>query len=244
MRPEAKVRPSTQLGRSASCWRTSGSASARRRVDGHVPAPAAGRRQDARDRRRPRPDEQRRGARAARTKHLRGKVGRVGRQADLRGDGLGVRAERLGERLAALVAVAAVVGQERHTQAFRDEVLGEAEGDAPVGRRDAEHVRTLLDVHEAHPALVGDAQGDVGVPGDDPGGVDAGPLVDDRDGAVGDGGPDVRDRLARRERVVEALDADPDGAVGRAEGAGDAPRRARRRARWSRPRTASWRTAR
>ena len=97
---------------------------------------------------------------------------------------------------------------ERDLQPLRDQVLGEAERHAVVGRRDPEHVRPLGRVDEALAALVGDCERDVRVARDLPGGVDAGALVDDRDRAVGDRLADVADGGARGQARVVALDAE------------------------------------
>ena len=82
---------------------------------------------------------------------------------------------------------------ERELQALRDRVLGEPERDPAIGRRDAEDVRPPLEIDEAAPAVVRDADRDARARSPtSQRRVDAGAVVDDRDGAVGDRAPHVR----------------------------------------------------
>ncbi len=180
--------------------------SGRRRVDRDFPAGRARRREDARNRRRLGPDEERGRSGAAGAEHLRREIRRGSRDGQLGRHRIRVLRERLVERLRALLPVRGVVRDQRDLQLLRDQVLGEAEGHAVVGRRDAKDVRPLGRVDEALAALVGDCERDVLVARDLPGGVDAGAFVDDRDRAVGDRLADVADRGARGEARVVALD--------------------------------------
>ena len=206
MRPVANVSPSSHSGRSASCWRSDRILGRRRRVDRHVPARAARGDHDLRDRRRLAPDEQRRRAGAPRAQHLRREVAcRPPAPSASSRPTPGSRENASSSALAPCWPYVVSSWMQRELQALRDRVLGEPERDAAVGRRDPEDVRPLLEVDEADAAVVGDADRHVRVARDLPGGVDAGAVVDDRDRAVGDRAADVRERLARRERVVVAL---------------------------------------
>ena len=163
MRPVANVRPSSHFGRSASCCRSDRILGGRRRVDRDVPAGAARRGEDLRDRRRLAPDEQRRRARTTGSEHLRREVGVARGHRQLRRHRLGIARERLVERRSSLLAVRRVVVDEGQLQALRDRVFGEPERDAAIRRRDAVDVRPLLEIDEAPAAVVRDADRDVRV---------------------------------------------------------------------------------
>ena len=134
----------------------------RRRVHRNVPARAACGDHRLGDRRGLSPDEQRGRARAPRLQDLRRQVGRGRRRLDPGGDRVPVLGERMVERSQPLAPVAGVVGEEGDLQPLRDQVLGETERDAVVGRSDPEHVRPLRGVDEPGAAVEHDRRSGCG----------------------------------------------------------------------------------
>ncbi len=98
--------------------------------------------------------------------------------------------------------------QERDLQALRDQIFGQAEGDAVVGGCDAKDVRPLRRVDQSDSTLVGDADRNVRLVRERPRCVDARSLVDDRDRVLRDGAPYVGDRRHRRAAGVVLDDLD------------------------------------
>ena len=113
-----------------------------------VPACAARGGQRGGDRRRLRPHEQPGRAGPPGAQDLRRHVERRRRERDSRRDRLRVRAERLRERLAPLLAVPRVVDEQGELQPLRDGVLRQPEGDPPVRRRDPEDVSPRVRVDQ------------------------------------------------------------------------------------------------
>ena len=180
----------------------------RRRVDGDVPADAAGGGQDRGDRRRLPPDQQRGRARTACAQDLRREIGRAERQRHPERDRARVARERAADVGGALLAIGAVVVQQADLESLRDQVLRKAECDPVVRRRDPEDVGALRSVDEARAAVVGDADRDVVAVGELPGRVDPCAVGDDRDRAGVERAAGVLDGLPRREVVVGELHRD------------------------------------
>src|SRR5206468_3003750 len=107
---------------------------------------------------------------------LRGEIRRARREGYLERDRARILRERLVEIGRALLAVGAVVVQEPDPQVLRDQILGVAERDPVVRRRDPEDVRPLLWVDEPRAAVVDDADRNVVPVRDLPGRVDAGAI--------------------------------------------------------------------
>ena len=206
MRPAAKVSPSTQLGWSASCWRTNGSAPVGGVKNGTcqpaeraavIAAAIVGGRPQTRTAVAPA-----RRARSSCGPRSSASAGTVSVECDRRS----VLRERRAKRDSAGRAVVRVVGDDRDLEMLRDQVLGQPERDAVVARRDPEHIPPRLRVDDPFAALEDDADRHACVSRDPPGRIDAGALVDDRDRVLGDRAPDVRDGAGGGERAVECLD--------------------------------------
>ena len=144
--------------------------------------------------------------RTPRAEYLRREIECVRGECLVDRDGVRVAGERALQLRRTGGAVVGVVVQEADLQTLWDQVLSEPERDAVIGRSDPEDVRPCLCVDERLPAGEDDADRDTAAVGDAPRRVDSRPLVDDRDGAVGDRLPDVGDRAGGREAGVHRAD--------------------------------------